>query len=214
MFRKFLMCTALVTAIFNANATANSGTYIGVAAGVANQPLSFNQSAFGINGNGSNTVNTQLGMAGRLFGGYNFNKYNGVEAGVSYNTGTTYNYPDGSGGMTSNAAGVDISYIPMLPISNSNWSVFGRVGVEYGWINSSGGSDCNCSTSISPLNPSGSSFTDELGAGMRYKISNRFTYKIEWISNGLLFPIGINSGNTDVGSWSQQTFQTGVSYHF
>lgn len=167
MIKRILPIIAICTAN-SCFATANSGSYIGLELGAANQSLDFQQSAFNLNSNGSNLINNQWSGIGRIFGGYNFNKYNGVEAGFSYGTGSTYNYPDGTGSMTSNTSIIDIAYIPMLPISNSNWSVFGRLGVEYAWINSSGGEGCNCSGIINPINPSGSNFADEIGAGMRY----------------------------------------------
>lgn len=191
-------------------ATANSGAYLGLEVGAANQSLDFNQSAFNLNTGSSNVVNTQLNGIGRFYSGYNLDKYTGFEAGLSYSLPTGYSYPNSNGTFNSGATVFDISYIPMLPIADSKWSAFGRIGVNYTWLTGDS-NDCGCSNNISG---SGSSFADVLGAGMRYRFNNHWTYKIEWIADGLLFPIGINNGNTAIGLWSQQTFQTGVSFHF
>ena len=200
--KKYLLLGVVATSVF---ANANSGAYLGLELGAANQSVNFNQSAFNLNTSNSSVINSQWNGIGRFYGGYNFNRYTGLEAGVSYTLPTGYNYPDNNGSLFSSSTVVDISYIPMLPIAYSNWSIFGRIGVGYAWL--PGGNSAQ-------YNSSGSNLTDVLGAGLRYKFSNHWTYKIEWMADGLLFPIGINSGSTSIGSWSQQTFQTGVSFHF
>lgn len=209
MLKKILIASLGLISI-NAYATANDGAYVGLSAGASNQNINFAGAAFNSNVNGSNIDNNQWGALLRLYGGYNFDRYTGVEMGVSTNTATTFTYPNNSGTMNMNTTTLDISYIPMLPIKDSNFSVFGRVGASYDWISNSGYSG----GTGSGLNPSGSNLTDMLGAGVRYKFFNNFTMKVEWIAEGLLFPIAINSGGTNVGSWSEQTFQTGVTYHF
>lgn len=203
--KKFFLLGLLGFATANVFAIANDGAYLGLELGATNQSTNFNQSAFNTNATNSNVVNSQWNGIGRLYSGYNFDRYTGLEAGISYSFPTNYNYPNQSGAFSSSASVFDVSYVPMLPIAYSNWAVFGRVGAGYALL--SGGSS-------GQLNPSGGNFTDVLGAGLRYKFTNHWTYKIEWIADGLLFPVGINSGSTTVGSWSQQTFQTGVSFHF
>ncbi|MBX9866711.1 MAG: porin family protein [Burkholderiales bacterium] len=209
MLKKILIASLGLISI-NAYATANNGAYVGVSAGLSNQSMNFANAPFNLNTNGSNLDNNQWGGLVRLFGGYNFSSYTGVEMGASINTGTTYTYPNNAGTMNMNTTTWDLSYIPMLPIKNSDFTVFGRVGVAYDWISNSGYSG----GSQSGLEPSGSNLVDMLGAGVRYKFNNHFTMKVEWIAEGLLFPVPINSGGTNVASWDQQTFQTGVSYHF
>lgn len=200
--KKYLLLSLVVTGVF---ANANSGAYLGLEVGAANQSINFNQSAFNLNTSNSSVLNSQWNGIGRIYSGYNFNRYTGLEAGVSYTMPTGYSYPDNNGSFFSPATVVDVSYVPMLPIAYSNWSVFGRIGVGYAWLPDG---------SSSQYNSSGSNLTDVLGAGLRYKFSNHWTYKIEWVADGLLFPVGINSGSTNIGAWSQQTFQTGVSFHF
>ena len=110
-----------------------------------------------------------------------------------------------------NATTVDASYILSLPTVIERLSVFGRIGVAYDWINSSTGS-CGCGGSTVGI-LTGSSFADVVGAGIKYRMSPKLSWRIEWIANGLLFPVGLSAGS-QFGLWTNQTFQTGFNYSF
>lgn len=205
-----LLFVGLISSAFVANAE-QSGFYIGGAVGGSNQINNFTPSAFNVNTGGSSLNNSSWTFDGRIDGGYNLDKYNGFELGYMYTTGASFGLPDSSGTLNVNASTIDLSYILTVPVKIPGFSVFGRVGVGYDAVNSSGSS----SNPLYPqFNPSGSSFADVLGAGVKWDVSRHFTAKVEWISNALLFPIGINSGGTNVANWNSQTFNVGIDYKF
>lgn len=209
-----LLLISLSPAFVFAGSVNNGGWYVGLNAGGANQIVSYNPSAFNLNTNGSELYNPSWGFVGRVDGGYNFNKWSGLELGAAYYSGSGSSYPTGSGTFNPSTSSLDFSYIAYLPISQTDFSVFGRIGIAYDWINNDGtSSGCNCS-GVAALDPSGSNFADVLGAGIRYKMSMHSSLKLEWLANGLIFPVGINSGSTSVANWSAQTFQIGAAYHF
>ena len=189
----------------------SEGGYFGFELGAANQIVQFNPAAFNLNTNGSSLYNPALGFLSRFNLGYNLNKYAGFELGTTYNFATGHNYPSGNGILSTTATAIDLSYLLYLPTIIDKWSVFGRVGGAFNWIGSEG--ICNCNTS-SVINPSGSSFADVLGAGIMYRLTPSVSFRLEWISNALLFPVEINNSGTSVGKWTNQTFQAGFNYHF
>lgn len=209
--KKLIVFLFLAGGVSAAQATVTSGAYLGLEVGGANQNINYNTSSFDINTNGTSLTNNNWTGIGRLFGGYNFSRYNALEAGLSQSLSNSFSTPSNNT-FSSTSTVFDISYLPMLPVSNSNFNVYGRLGVGYAWL-PGGQVGCNCNGGTQ-WNASGSNFTDVLGAGVRYKFANHWTMKIEWIADGLLFPVDINIGSTSVGSWSQQTFQTGVAFHF
>lgn len=202
-----ILCTVLLPAAW---ASVNSGPYVGIELGTDNQIVNFVPSAFNLNTSSSQLYNPNWGFAGRINFGYNFNKYNGIELAPTYYFSQSYNYPNDFGSTGINATSLDFSYIPTFPITDSKWSVFGRLGVAYDWVNSSN-SSCNCGASSVP---SGSNVADVLGAGLRYRISLNSSFRVEWISNGLFFPIGISNDNENIANWSTQSFMVGINYHF
>lgn len=194
-----------------AAAGVTSGSYLGLEVGGANQNIDYNPSSYKVDTSGTTLFDSSWTGIGRIFGGYNFSRYNAVEAGLSQTLSNTFQTPSDNT-FSSTATVLDISYLPMLPIANSNFNVFARIGVGYSWL--PGGSvGCNCDGGTQ-FNASGANFMDVLGAGVRYKFANNWTVKVEWIADGLLFPVAINGDNEKLGSWDQQTFQTGVAFHF
>ena len=206
-----IITVMLLTVSFPTWASVNSGPYVGVELGTDNQIVNFVPSAFNLNTNGSQLYSPNWGFAGRINFGYNFNKYNGVELAPTYYFSQNYNYPNGSGSTGISATSLDLSYLPTFPIADSKWSVFGRLGIAYDWINSSTSSSCNCGVSSTP---SGSNVADVIGAGFRYRISLKSSFRVEWIANGLFFPIGIGNNNGNIANWSTQSFMAGINYHF
>lgn len=213
-FRDLLMkkLLLLIFAPIYCFATVSNGPYVGLEAGVANQITVFNANT-PYNSSASNAYSPNLGFLGRLNLGYNLTKYSGFELGGTYNFGAGFNYPDGNGSMNINATTVDLSYLFYLPTSFEGVSVFARVGGAYDWINSTSSNGCNCGSDISG-NSSGGGFADVLGAGVKYNITSKTSFRVEWLANGLFFPIGINNGSIPTANWTNQTFILGVNLHF
>jgi len=207
--RRIVIGMGLFLLSFRVLASVSNGFYTGIEGGVANQLVNFTPSAFTLNTNGSNLDNYALGMLLRLNLGYNFDKYNGLELGTTYDFAVSHNYPNGMGSISPSATTLDASYLLYLPTVIEKLSVFGRVGVSYDWVSCQ--VECNCNND---LVVSGSDFADVLGAGIKYNLSPQFSFRAEWIVNGLFFPIGLSSGSLTVGNWTNQSFQAGINYHF
>jgi opacity protein-like surface antigen len=195
------------------HATVSDGPYLGLELGAANQIINYQANSFNVATNGVQLYNSELTFLGRLNLGYNANKYNGFELGTSYYFNSGSNYPTGSGSMSTNTTSLDLSYIGYLPISQSKFSVFGRIGAAYDWINNSSANDSNGGIFVG-MRPSASSFADIVGAGLKYNLGRNASFRLEWIANGLLFPVSINSGSQNIASWTGQTFEAGINYHF
>jgi len=208
---KFKLIILLLFFISNVIASVSEGPYIGLEAGLANQNTSFNQNILNLNLNGSTINNYSYGLLARLNLGYNGDKYNGFELGTNYYFSTSHSYPVGNSNLNTNALTLDASYILNLPTAIEKLSIFGRVGVAYDWINI-GNQSCNCNTSSNLQN--GSGLADILGAGIKYNISPKTSFRLEWLSNGLIFPVAINNSFTNIANWNAQTFQLGINYHF
>lgn len=194
------------------NATVSTGPYVGIELGAANQIINYQASAFNLSTNGAQLYNPEWTFLGRLNFGYNLNKYTGFELGTNYFFNSSSPYPNGNGSMSTNTTALDLSYIAYLPISQSKFSAFARVGVAYDWITNSSSAGCGCSQAN--FQPSGTNFADVLGAGLKYNLGAHTSFRIEWIANGLLFPVSINSGSQNIASWTGQIFEAGINYHF
>ena len=188
-------------------ASVSNGPYVGLEFGAANEVLVFNAGT--PYNSGANAYSPSISFLGRLNIGYNSTKYSGFELGATYNSSTGFNYPTVTGTMNLNATTLDLSYILYLPTAFEGVSAFGRVGVAYDWLNSSGG--CNCEGISSA---SANSFADVMGAGIKYNITSKTSFRAEWLANGLLFPVSINSGSINTAAWTNQTFMLGINLHF
>lgn len=191
----------------SAYATVSSGPYFGVEIGGSSQTMNYNASSFDINLSGNNISDSSWTFIGRLNLGYNFSKFNGLELGYSLNALPEYTYPGATGAFSGNVSTLDASYILSIPTIIQKFSIFGRIGVGYDFINSS-------SSSTSVASPSGANFTDVLGAGIKYNLTPKTSFRLEWIENGLLFPVNLNSGSGNITTFSAQSFLLGFNYHF
>ena len=178
--------------------------YVGLELGVDNQTLSGSNSTY-IPSAGNFTTNN-VSFIGRVQGGYIFDKYNSIEVGYNYLSGLNYQLPNDSS-ITGSTNVVDLSYILSIPTMIDNFAVYARVGAAYDWI--------SASTNDNLLGtPSGSGVVDVLGAGIKYKIAENWAWRLEWIGNGILFPMSVTQGNNTVGTQSTQLFLTGINYLF
>ncbi|MBY0379136.1 MAG: outer membrane beta-barrel protein [Burkholderiales bacterium] len=203
--------------VINAYASVNDGVYLGINGGLTNNIVILNASTYStVQTGGSQLYNANVGYNIGLDVGYNFDAYNGMELGYNYSSPTLISIPGSITSLTTSATALSLSYKLYLPTFIENWSVFGRVGVAYnsvnqGIFNSSG--SCNCTNTLQ-MNAQGTTFADVLGAGLRYKMTPNSTLNFEWIANGLIFPIGLNQGTSNIASWYSQNFNIGLNYHF
>lgn len=195
--KKLIVALSLISSSY-VYASTTSGPYVGIELGAANQIVEFNPNALsGVNG----SYNSQATFMGRLNFGYNVDRNNGFEISPSYYVDQGFNYPNGQGTMNLNGTSLDISYLPNLPLTATHWSVFGRVGAAYDWLGTQ-------------TSQSAASFADVLGAGIRYNMNASLSLRMEWIANGLLFPISINDGSQNIASFTSQQFIAGLNFHF
>lgn len=201
------MLKKLILIIFPgcAFATVSNGPYVGIEAGVSNQIMIFNGNT-SENTTSNNSYNTSLGGIVRLNLGYTLNRYSSFELGGNYTFSNSFVSPIGSTFSLNNTS-TDFSYLLNLPTTFNGVSVFGRIGAAYDWINSN---SCNCNGG----GVSGSNLTDALGAGVRYNLTSNTSFRVEWLENGLIFPIGISSGSQNVASWTNQMFLAGINLSF
>ena len=209
--RKIILMLGFLGFAVNASAY-SSGFYAGVGVGGSNQIVDFQPSAFNQNTNGSTLSDSTWTFDGRIDGGYKIDSFNSFELGWMYTSQASYGLPDGSNNINLNASTVDLSYIFTAPTKIPHFSVFGRLGVAYDFINATGGG-CNCGVN-NAMSPAGENFADILGAGVKWDISRLITTKIEWIGNGILFPVGLSNGGNNVANWTSQTFNIGVDFNF
>lgn len=197
-------------------ASVTEGIYLGINGGLTNNIVTYNTSTYTEQATGSQLYNANVGYNLGVDIGYNFNKYNGLEFGGNYLSQTTSELPGNTGNLSTAATAISISYILNLPTLIKDLAVFGRLGIAYDSVNQgiTSQSNCNCSNNSIGSSAQGANFADILGAGLRYKLSGHSTVKIEWVANGLLFPIGINQGNSNVANWYSQNFNVGYNYHF
>lgn len=203
---KFLLSSFLFITL--SYATVSDGPYIGAELGGSNQNVNFLPSSFNLNTNGSNLDNPHWGMMARLNLGYNLDQYSGFEFGTSYTLPISHQFPDSSGNTNLSVTSLDWSYILSIPTIVDGWSVFGRAGFSYNWLN--GGNGCGCENN----NLNGYGFADVLGAGLKYNISPNTSFRMEWLANGLFFPIGVGKNSNLVANVDSQNFLAGINYHF
>lgn len=200
MIKKFIFCILPSSAF----ATVSNGPYVGLEGGISNQIVIFNANTT-LNNANNNSYSSSASAAIRLNIGYNFNRYSGIELGGNYIFSNSMTAPNGNNFATSNTA-VDVSYLLNLPTVFDGLSIFGRVGGAYSWLNAS---SCNCSS-----DNLSNGLTDALGAGVRYNITSKTSFRVEWLENGLIFPIQIKNNSQNTASWTNQMFLTGINVSY
>ncbi len=188
-------------------ASVSHGPYVGIELGGSKQTFNFNSSIFSLDTNGGNLTNSELGAVARFNLGYSLDKYNSFELGASYNFAFNYTYPNNQGSTLNNLWSQDITYILTLPTIVDKLAILGRVGLAYDWTHAN---SCCCQIGDASVN----TFSDVFGAGISYKLSSKSIIRVEWVSNGLFFPIGVNSGDTNIGSLTSNNFELGLNYYF
>lgn len=177
--------------------------YVGLEVGLSNQILSGDASTFNMNYN--NFYANSYNISGRLQVGNIFNQYNSIEVAYNYYSNLNYQMPD-KNTLQGTTNSFDGSYILSLPTFVTGLAVFGRVGVGYNWE----------AITTNPFNTGvqANGVTDVLGAGIKYKFSDNWAWRLEWIADGLIFPISVTTNGQTVGTASIQSAFTGINYYF
>ena len=196
------------------------GFYVGVDGGVAFQNFIYNNS----------TLNTQISSTGLVvsgtapgaqlgaFGGYMFDQHWGVEGGYQYMfnssniTGAGIGNLGGSSNYNLNAQLVDLLAVGRLPIEDSNFAVFGKLGMAY--ASAQFGQYCTSVACATGGLPSGSGFTVAGGIGLEYMITRHWDVHVEMMNYGGIMPINITSGGNTIGGWSDTSLTLAGAWHF
>jgi opacity protein-like surface antigen len=202
--RKLMIAILTYITTVPAFAWVNNGIYLGGEIGVNNQIIDFNNSAFNVNGGNASLSGGNSGFMGRVNLGYQFNSYSALEFGENYAWNSDYQFPNDWGVSKIRNNFIDLSYLLSLPITQSYFSAFGRVGATYNWVGSSG----------SNLSVTGGAVSSEVGAGLKYNATKYVNLRLEWIANGLWQPVGVSANGQQVGKLSSQNFLFGSNYYF
>jgi OmpA-OmpF porin, OOP family len=117
----------------------------------------------------------------RVFMGYQFNRYVGLELGF-FNLGR-FNYrattsPAGSVEGQTKIQGGGVDVVGTLPL-NESWSLLGRIGGQYAKTRNVFSSTGTGSTFVSDPSPSARQFNYKVGAGVQYAFSPNFLMRGE-----------------------------------
>lgn len=211
MFNKKSVITAIVTSIASllvaATASAINGPYIGGALGYGN----IYQSQVLANEDG--VTGGKGGLAGRIFGGYEFTQFLAAEMGYtkfSNNSVTAYvNTPAFgklTGPQTIKSYAVDLVAKATLPLQDG-FNLFGKLGAAY--LNEQTTSNTVVSNSAGDVLGLGKNTYDRIlptfGLGLGYDLSKNVSTDVSWMR------IQKTSSST---MQSTDTVMLGLSYHF
>jgi hypothetical protein len=180
----------------------DSGFYVGIGGSVYGGAVS---NSDGITTtSGDYTFAQSVGGFGmRLFGGYNFNRYLGVEGGYNSNVGI------GAGLIIADPAtlGVstgDIEVVGYLPIFATNLKLLGKIGADY---NSASYTYSPTWLSSQSVTQYGSGMGLVLGAGIEWDIINTFILRLEYVNYG-------NVNIQNVGTYNNGDLTLDFGYKF
>lgn len=128
------LCIALLSlsALTGIAYAAKPGFYVGAGLGASRLDTP-NQFLFNISQTGGKTSRQLGGLGGRIFGGYNFNEYFGVETGYARYAQSTYK-ANLQGNSTNSSikyslGALDVVGKGYLPLSNSGFNLYGLAGL-------------------------------------------------------------------------------------
>ena len=202
MRRILLYIIAILTSIANAE----GGFYVGIGAGyatVANAP----QSGYTFN-NLSGGTQSSSNFASTLYGGYDFNRYVGLE--IDYNVAFSGQVASSYNVNQQVINGVVVLHLPFGIFANalSGLSIFAKGGVGYSFLGF-GAVNPSCTTCVNP--PSiAAGFIPAFGAGVEYGFTN-IGIRGEWNYNGSVTAPNLGSNQVAVSS---NIFLLSVLYHF
>ncbi len=166
------LCIGLATLGFCAMANAAlPGYYVGGQLGWADT----NYSSGDLKGNASVSPITSAGIddtgiAGRIYGGYQFNQFWGAELGYDQFSNTEIKHINGINGLnaTIKEYAIDLQGKGTIPISDS-FGLFGKAGLAYQKINTD-----------NPLSGNPGRINPAFGAGMAYNFTPNFSVDVAW----------------------------------
>jgi OmpA-OmpF porin, OOP family len=143
---RFCVAVLASLSIGIANA-AKTGAYVGAGLGYSQSDASnLEEDYYQVGNSVFHLYNTSLeeeGLGGRVFGGYNFNPYLGLELGVSRYADTQYKYTldsetygnpfyygRGNGKLTYSFTTLDLVGKAYLPLGNSGFDIYGLIGAS------------------------------------------------------------------------------------
>jgi OOP family OmpA-OmpF porin len=158
---------------------ANPGTYLGLGLG-ASRIQSEDKNI--IEGPGIRSSHTLGGLGGRVFAGYNFNRYFGAELGVARYAPSKYdsNSTDGNGAVSLkyNMNAIDLVGKAYLPIGESGFNAYALGGVAR--VNSKQKADVTFDGAKSSYSETTNKFRPIYGLGVSYDVSNSVTTNAEF----------------------------------
>jgi len=179
---------------------ATQGAYVGV--GLGGSKINADSTSMFKNNTGTTgTANSQSGgLGGKLFGGYNFNQYFGLEANYAAYARTTNKANVGSNSASAKYTMSAVSLVgkAYLPIQQFNLYALGGVAEVYSKVNYNNGSNGAITLSNSNLTlKQGSTTTRQLrpiyGVGASYDVTSH-------VNTGLEFSHIQGSGNTNTSA--------------
>ncbi len=207
--------------LFATIGTASAGEfYVGLDAGIAWQNFIYNNSMAGQQiSNSQLTVSaTSPGAQLGLDAGYMFTKNWGVELGYQYFfnsntiTGATISSNNDNSTFNLNAQLLDLLAIGRLPIEDSNFSVYAKLGLALAYAQM--GQYCTTTCAGGGNLPSGTGVAVAMGLGLEYMISKQWDVHLEAMNYGGLLPVSMSSNGQNVGSWSATSLLLGGAWHF
>jgi OOP family OmpA-OmpF porin len=195
---------SLVAASAFAQDSASSYYYGGLSIGQSRATIDEDRITATLLGEGLSTTamsRDERDTAYRLFGGYQFNRYLGLEAGV-FGLGTfgfkSTTVPEGTLTGQIKLQGLSLDLVGTLPLSE-RWSAIGRIGAQSAHAHDSFRG--TGAVSVANANPSKSEINYKVGAGLQYEINPSFFVRGEVERYRINDAVG-NRGDIDVVSLS------------
>ncbi len=201
-----LMVLAGLSTLATGAAVAQDDSYLygGISAGASRSKIDQDRIAASLLGAGLTTTGFQRderGNAFRLFGGYQFNRYFGLEAGYfdlgkfGFNASTA---PAGTLNGQIRLRGLSLDLVGTLPLGD-RWSLLGRVGAQAAQARDTfGGSGA---VAVLNPNPSKREINYKAGAGVQYAFSRNVLMRLEGEHYRVNDAVG-NHGGVNVASLS------------
>jgi len=188
---------ALMAGVVSAVHATGAGGYFGLMLGQTN--LHGENQTFTLEPGETGTVKPDgKGIGTRLFAGYNMNQYAAIEGGFTYYSSMKYNTTLVSNNVKTRAASFDLLGKGMLPLADSGFGVFGKLGGAYLNSKTTGSVE-----GISLPSSSSSSFRPVVGVGVSYDMTQN------WVADLSYTRILYNSSQVK----NPDFIALGISYH-
>ena len=200
----------------------DSGFYVGVGGSAyANTLTSASSFSNPISHNGQATFDSAslvlpgVGGGYRIFGGYNFNRFLGIEAGFNQNFAVDVLSPV----LTLNTLGTsnslqlntyDIEAVGYLPIPLTNFKFLGKLGIDYNAA-SLAFAGLPAGYSYAASNASGGNYSLLAGVGVEWDVFNTLLLRLEYVNYG---NVTLNSAVGELGTANNNVVTMNVGFKF